>query len=92
MKAAPAAPAVAKPVAPPRAVDPNASRRLKKVEASLAETQAALERIEAQLSDPAVYGEDGGIEVGQLSQRQSELAAEKDRLEAEWLALYETAG
>ena len=60
-------------------------------EASLAETQAALERIEAQLSDPAVYGEDGGIEVGQLSQRQSELAAEKDRLEAEWLTLYDTA-
>ena len=44
-----------------------------------------------QLADPAVYGEDGGIEVGQLTQRQSELAAEKDRLEAEWLTLYDTA-
>ena len=81
-----------KPAPAPRAVDPGAARRLKKVESSLAETQAALERIEAQLADPAVYGEDGGIEVGQLTQRQSELAAEKDRLEAEWLALYETAG
>ena len=54
--------------------------------------QASLDRLEAQLADPAVYGNDGGIEIGQLVQRQGELAAEKERLEAEWLALYEAAG
>ena len=34
---------------------------------------------------------DGGSEVGQLTQRQQKLAAEKDALEAEWLAQLEIA-
>src|SRR5688500_2882412 len=92
-KPAAAAPPPPKPAAAPaRPADPGVARRIRKLEESLAQTQGALDRIEAQLADPAVYGNDGGVELGQLTQRQSELAAEEDRLEAVWLSLYETAG
>jgi ATP-binding cassette subfamily F protein 3 len=64
-----------------------AARRLKQVEARIAVLQGELDKLEAQLADPAIYGNDGGIEVAQLAQRQGELAKEKDQLESEWLEL-----
>jgi ATP-binding cassette subfamily F protein 3 len=53
---------------------------------------AALARIDAQMADPAIYGQDGGAELAQLAQRRGVLAAEKDALEADWLALADAAG
>ena len=64
-----------------------AGKRLKQVEARIALLQDELSRIETQLADPAIYGNDGGIEIGQLAHRQGELAKEKDELESEWLEL-----
>ena len=64
-----------------------AAKRLKQVEARIAVLQDELTRIEGQLADPGIYGNDGGIEIGQLAQRQGELAKEKDELESEWLEL-----
>jgi ATP-binding cassette subfamily F protein 3 len=64
-----------------------AAKRLKLVEARIASLQDELTRIESQLADPGIYGNDGGIEIGQLAQRQGELAKEKDELESEWLEL-----
>jgi len=64
-----------------------AAKRLTQVEARIALLQDELSRIETQLADPAIYGNDGGIEIGQLAQRQGELAKEKDGLESEWLEL-----
>ena len=88
---APKAAAVPKPapapVAAPKPADPAAARRLKQLETRMAELQSALDTIEAQLADPAIYGDDGGIEVGQLGQRRAEIAGEKDRVEEEWLRL-----
>jgi len=52
-------------------------------------TEPETKSIEAQLADPAIYGNDGGIEIGQLGQRQEALTREHAALEAEWLALYE---
>ena len=66
-----------------------AGKRLKQVETRIAALQDELTQIETQLADPAVYGNDGGIEIAQLAQRQGELASEKDALEAQWLELYE---
>ena len=60
---------------------------LQPLEARIAVLQDELTRIEAQLADPGIYGNDGGIEIGQLAQRQGELAKEKDELESEWLEL-----
>ena len=51
--------------------------------------QAELKQIESQLADPKIYGNDGGIEIGQLGQRQEVLSREYGALETEWLALYE---
>ena len=51
--------------------------------------QSELAQIQAQLADPAIYGNDGGIEIGQLGQRQEVLTREHAALETEWLALYE---
>jgi ATP-binding cassette subfamily F protein 3 len=64
-----------------------AGRRLKQVEALIARVHDELSRVELQLADPATYGNDGGIEIAQLAQRQAELAREKDLLESEWLEL-----
>ena len=68
-----------------------AARRARQLEAQVAELASQLAQVEAQLADPAIYGNDGGSEVGQLTQRQQKLAAEKDALEAEWLAQLEIA-
>jgi len=90
--AAAPAPAAAKPPKPPRSkheVDV-AARRLRQVEARVSELETALAEVEGQLADPAIYGNDGGIEVAQLAQRQEKLAREKEALEAEWLQLLET--
>ncbi len=68
-----------------------AARRARQLEEKVAQLAAQLAQVEAQLADPAIYGNDGGSEVGQLTQRQQKLAAEKDALEAEWLAQLEIA-
>jgi ATP-binding cassette subfamily F protein 3 len=86
--------AAAKPAPAPKPVRSKqetdaAAKRLKQVEARIAVLQTELGQIEAQLADPAIYGNDGGIEVAQLAQRQGELAKEKDQLESEWLELAE---
>ncbi|MDX2298402.1 MAG: ATP-binding cassette domain-containing protein, partial [Xanthomonadaceae bacterium] len=90
-KAAPK-PAPSKPAAPTRSrheLD-NATRRLKQVEARIAAIAEELEKVAAQLADPAVYGQPGGAELTRLGQRQAELGRERETLEAEWLGLYET--
>ncbi|MBY4596573.1 ATP-binding cassette domain-containing protein [bacterium BD-1] len=91
--AAKPAPAPAKPAKPARSKHEQdlAARRLRQVEARVAELEAELGQVESQLADPAVYGNDGGIEVAQLAQRQEKLAREKEGLEAEWLQLLEAA-
>jgi len=63
--------------------------RFKQVESRMVALQSELAQIEAQLADPAIYGNDGGIEIGQLGQRQEALTREHAALETEWLALYE---
>ncbi|KFL35873.1 ABC-F family ATP-binding cassette domain-containing protein [Arenimonas donghaensis] len=89
--AAPAKPAPApKPSRSKHELD-TAARRARQLEAQVAELASQLAQVEAQLADPAIYGNDGGSEVGQLTQRQQKLAAEKDALEAEWLAQLEIA-
>ncbi|MEO8743197.1 MAG: hypothetical protein ABI365_08410, partial [Lysobacteraceae bacterium] len=58
-------------------------------ETRIAELQSELAQVNAKLADPAIYGNDGGIEIGQLGQRQEALTREHAVLETEWLALYE---
>ena len=90
-KASPApAPAPARPARGKHEID-QAARKARQLEQRVAELAAELARVEAKLADPAVYGNDGGIEVGQLTRQQEKLAAEKDALEAEWLAQLEIA-
>jgi ATP-binding cassette subfamily F protein 3 len=85
--AAKAAPAPApKPVRSKQQSDA-AAKRLKQVEARITSLHDEITRLEGQLADPAVYGNDGGIEIAQLAQRQGELSKEKDELESEWLEL-----
>ena len=84
------APAPAKPARGKHEID-QASRKARQLEQRVAELAAELARVETKLADPAVYGNDGGIEVGQLTRQQEKLAAEKDALEAEWLAQLEIA-
>jgi ATP-binding cassette subfamily F protein 3 len=83
---------VAKPAPAPKPVRSKqeadaAGKRLRQVEARIAQLQDELTGIETKLADPAIYGNDGGIEIAQLAQRQGELAKEKDQLESEWLEL-----
>jgi ATP-binding cassette subfamily F protein 3 len=91
--AAAAAPKPAKAAGPARSKheQETAARRARQLEEKVAELAGQLAQVEAQLADPAIYGNDGGSEVGQLTQRQQKLAAEKDALEAEWLAQLEIA-
>ena len=95
----PKAPKAAAAAPPPKPARParskhdqeTAARRARQLETQVAELAEKLAQVEAQLADPAIYGNDGGSEVGQLTQRQQKLAAEKDALEAEWLAQLEIA-
>ncbi|HEY9144208.1 MAG TPA: ATP-binding cassette domain-containing protein [Arenimonas sp.] len=95
----PKAPKAAAAAPPPKPTRParskheqeTAARRARQLETQVAELAEKLAQVEAQLADPAIYGNDGGSEVGQLTQRQQKLAAEKDALEAEWLAQLEIA-
>ncbi len=95
----PKAPKAAAAAPPPKPAKParskheqeTAARRARQLETQVAELAEKLAQVEAQLADPAIYGNDGGSEVGQLTQRQQKLAAEKDALEAEWLAQLEIA-
>ena len=85
-------PAAKKAVARSADVDPLSKQqrsRFKQVEMRIAELQSELAQVNAKLADPAIYGNDGGIEIGQLGQRQEALTREHAVLEAEWLALYE---
>ncbi|HEY2346021.1 MAG TPA: ATP-binding cassette domain-containing protein [Xanthomonadaceae bacterium] len=82
----------AKKAAKPAEPDPQLKQqrsRFKQVETRMSSLQSELRQIEAQLADPAIYGNDGGIEIGQLGQRQEALTREHAALETEWLALYE---
>jgi ATP-binding cassette subfamily F protein 3 len=77
-----------KPVRSKQAVEA-ADKRLKQVEARIAALQSEARHIEDELADPALYASDGGGALLRLTQRQAELAKEKEGLEAEWLELYE---
>jgi ATP-binding cassette subfamily F protein 3 len=83
--------AIAVPARPARSkqsIDADA-RRLKQLEARIAELQAEAAHIGEELADPAIYGGDGGVAVAQLAQRQAGLEREREQLEGQWLALYE---
>ncbi len=87
-----AEPAAKKVAAKSAATDPLSKQqrsRFKQVETRMGTLQSELRQIEAQLADPAIYGNDGGVEIGQLGQRQEALTREHAALETEWLALYE---
>jgi ATP-binding cassette subfamily F protein 3 len=89
---APVAPSPApKPAVSKNAVDA-AARRVKQLEARIAELQSEARHIEDELADPGLYNSDGNATVLRLGQRQAELQAERDRLETEWLEQYELAG
>ncbi len=89
-----AEPAAAKPAeqrrqdAAQRDADKASRQRVKKIETRTAAIEAELNTIEQQLADPAVYG-GPTAELLRLGQRQAALRQEKEKLEAEWLELYE---
>jgi ATP-binding cassette subfamily F protein 3 len=62
--------------------------RVKKIETRIASLSSELATLEARLADPATYN-GPTQELMKLGQRQAELRAEKEILEAEWLELYE---
>jgi len=90
-----AAPVVAppKPAAParPKHEKDAAARKARQLETRVEAIAAELAEVERQLADPAIYGNDGGIEVAQLGQRQQSLAQEHATLEAQWLEQLEIA-
>ncbi len=93
--AAPAPAPVAAPApaaAPARKADPAAERRLRKVEARLAEIAGAQAAVETALADPALYAAGPSPRVAELGQQRDALAAEQATLEAEWLELSERLG
>jgi ATP-binding cassette subfamily F protein 3 len=85
-------PVPAKPAIRRADADPQAKQqrnRLRQVESRMEAVKSELTQVEAQLADPAIYCNDGGVEIGQLGHRREELAREHAMLEAEWLDLYE---
>jgi ATP-binding cassette subfamily F protein 3 len=87
---APAPPSPAKsPAAKPKG--PN-GKRIGQLESRLAAIESECAHIAEELANPALYNSDGGGTVLVLTQRQKALQAEREGMEAEWLALYETAG
>jgi len=63
--------------------------RLKRLEEQLAKLNARKSAIDAQLADPALYGEAQKDTVRMLAVEQAYVARELAQLEAEWLALQE---
>src|SRR6185437_14444639 len=64
-------------------------QRVKKIETRVADIEAELATLEAKLADPATYNGPTAA-LMKLGQQQAELRREKETLEAEWMALYET--
>ena len=75
-------PAPRKPIADERAV----RKRIATIEAALEKHAAEKAKVEQALADPALYASGHG-RAGELAQRQREIAAAADALEAEWLEL-----
>jgi ATP-binding cassette subfamily F protein 3 len=84
-----AAPAAAP--APRPAPKPGHAKRIGQLEGRIAAIESECAHIADELATPALYNSDGGGTVLVLSQRQQALQKERDGLEAEWLALYESA-
>jgi ATP-binding cassette subfamily F protein 3 len=80
----------AKPAREKPAVADADTRRLKQLEARLAELESEAKHLADELADPSMYQGDGGGVSVQLTQRQAAVAAERDQVEAEWLALAES--
>src|SRR5688572_30573528 len=68
-----------------------AKRRVAQLEKRIAELMAERASIDASLADPRAYDGSAAVDVQRLAGRQLELAREIERLEAEWLAAFETA-
>jgi ATP-binding cassette subfamily F protein 3 len=86
---------VAAPAAAPAAKAkpaPGQGKRIGQLESRLAAIDSECAHIAEELANPALYNSDGGGTVVVLGQRQQTLQKERDALEAEWLALYESAG
>jgi len=64
-------------------------QRVKKIETRVAAIEVELATLEAKLADPATYNGSTAA-LMKLGQQQAELRREKETLEAEWMALYET--
>ena len=78
-----------KPVKSKQAVDAEL-RRIQQIESRLAALEGEAKHIADELADPSMYTSDGGGALVRLGQRQAELSAEKERLEAEYLTLLES--
>ena len=72
--------------APRKTVKPN-PQRTAKAEARLADLQARMDAIAAELADPAAYA-DGGARALEAARQQRELQEELERIELELLELY----
>ena len=64
-------------------------QRIKKLETRIATLDTELTTLEQRLADPTVYN-GSTTELMKISQKQAELRREKETLEGEWMALYET--
>jgi len=64
-------------------------QRIKKLETRIATLDTELTTLDQRLADPDVYN-GSTAELMKLSQKQAELRREKETLEGEWMALYET--
>jgi len=70
---------------------PGNDKRIGQLESRLAAIESECAHIAEELANPALYNSDGGGTLVVLGQRQQALQKEREGLEAEWLALYETA-
>ena len=76
-------------IAPKKTVRLN-PHKLAKAETRVGELEAQLAKVDAALSDPALYA-DGGVRAAELGREQTRLQSELEAAEAELLALYEAA-
>ena len=74
---------------PPKPASDGDTKKLRQLEARLAELQSEAKHVADELADPNVYNSDGGAVLVQLTQRQAKVQGELERVEAEWLALAE---